>query len=105
MTNELIGEVLGTALLVLLGNGVVAGVVLDKSKAKDAGWIVITIGWGLAVAMAAFVSGLLPQPSCINCNGFCRKSPMGFCSPLHSCTIYRSLYRKYLGLPHVQRSL
>ncbi len=52
MTNELIGEVLGTALLVLLGNGVVAGVVLDKSKAKDAGWIVITIGWGLAVAMA-----------------------------------------------------
>lgn len=59
MTNELIGEVLGTALLVLLGNGVVAGVVLDKSKAKDAGWIVITIGWGLAVAMAAFVSGLL----------------------------------------------
>ncbi|MGC4423830.1 aquaporin, partial [Streptococcus suis] len=59
MTNELIGEVLGTTLLVLLGNGVVAGVVLDKSKAKDAGWIVITIGWGLAVAMAAFVSGLL----------------------------------------------
>ncbi|HEM5319022.1 TPA: aquaporin family protein [Streptococcus suis] len=59
MTNELIGEVLGTALLILLGNGVVAGVVLDKSKAKDAGWIVITIGWGLAVAIAAFVSGLL----------------------------------------------
>ncbi|HEM3468205.1 TPA: aquaporin family protein [Streptococcus suis] len=59
MTNELIGEVLGTALLILLGNGVGAGVVLDKSKAKDAGWIVITIGWGLAVAMAAFVSGLL----------------------------------------------
>lgn len=63
MTNELIGEVLGTALLILLGNGVVAGVVLDKSKAKDAGWIVITIGWGLAVAMAAFVSGLLGQPT------------------------------------------
>ena len=94
MTNELIGEVLGTALLVLLGNGVVAGVVLDKSKAKDAGWIVITIGWGLAVAMAAFVSGLFgPQSSCINCNGLCRKSPMGVCSPLYPCSIYRSFYR------------
>ncbi|MGT2965328.1 MIP/aquaporin family protein [Streptococcus acidominimus] len=59
MTKELLGEVIGTALLILLGNGVVAGVVLDKSKSKDAGWIVITIGWGLAVAMAAFVSGIL----------------------------------------------
>ncbi|MFS1663103.1 MIP/aquaporin family protein [Streptococcus sp. zg-JUN1979] len=59
MAKELLGEVIGVALLVLLGNGVVAGVVLDKSKAKDAGWIVITVGWGLAVAMAAFVSGLL----------------------------------------------
>ncbi|MBF0819720.1 MIP/aquaporin family protein [Streptococcus acidominimus] len=59
MTKELLGEVIGTALLILLGNGVVAGVVLDKSKSKDAGWIVITIGWGLAVAMAAFVSGVL----------------------------------------------
>lgn len=59
MTKELLGEVIGTALLILLGNGVVAGVVLDKSKSKDAGWIVITIGWGLAVAMAAFIGGLL----------------------------------------------
>ncbi|MBF0777654.1 MIP/aquaporin family protein [Streptococcus cuniculi] len=59
MEKELLGEVIGTALLILLGNGVVAGVVLDKSKSKDAGWIVITIGWGLAVAMAAFISGLL----------------------------------------------
>ena len=59
MMNEFIGEIIGTALLILLGNGVVAACLLDKSKAKDAGWIVITIGWGLAVAMAAFISGVL----------------------------------------------
>ncbi|MFX3899765.1 aquaporin, partial [Streptococcus suis] len=42
-----------------LANGGVAGGVLDKTKAKDAGWIGLTSGWGLAVAMAAVVSGLL----------------------------------------------
>lgn len=50
-------EVIGTAILILLGDGVVAGVLLNKSKSKDAGWIVITIGWGLAVAMAVFAVG------------------------------------------------
>lgn len=57
--NAVLGEFLGTALLVLLGNGVVAGVVLSKTKNNNSGWIVITLGWGLAVAMAAFVSGKL----------------------------------------------
>ncbi|MHB9782531.1 MIP/aquaporin family protein [Streptococcus sp. 10F2] len=61
MSNEFLGEFLGTALLILLGNGVVAGVVLPKTKNHDAGWIVITAGWGLAVAIAAFaVSSLSP---------------------------------------------
>jgi glycerol uptake facilitator protein len=55
--NALIGEIIGTALLILLGNGVVAGVVLNQSKAQNSGWIVITVGWGLAVAMAAFLVG------------------------------------------------
>jgi glycerol uptake facilitator protein len=55
--NALIGELFGTALLILLGNGVVAGVVLNQSKAQNSGWIVITLGWGLAVAMAAFMVG------------------------------------------------
>ncbi|HZE37429.1 MAG TPA: MIP/aquaporin family protein [Stackebrandtia sp.] len=50
-------EVVGTAILVLLGNGVVAGVVLAKSKAKDGGWIVITAAWGLAVTMAVYAVG------------------------------------------------
>lgn len=50
-------EVIGTAILILLGNGVVAGVLLNHSKAQNAGWIVITFGWGLAVAMAVFAVG------------------------------------------------
>ncbi|EHI69224.1 MIP/aquaporin family protein [Streptococcus ictaluri] len=54
---DLFGEFLGTALLVLMGNGVVAGVVLPKTKNHNSGWIVITMGWGIAVAIAAFISG------------------------------------------------
>lgn len=50
-------EIIGTALLILLGNGVVAGVLLKKSKAENSGWIVITLGWGLAVAVAVYAVG------------------------------------------------
>jgi glycerol uptake facilitator protein len=50
-------EVIGTAILVLLGDGVVAAVLLSKSKAQNGGWIVITFGWGMAVAMAVFAVG------------------------------------------------
>ena len=56
MTNFL-GELVGTMLLVLLGNGVVAGVLLKNSKAESSGWIVITIAWGLAVAFAVYAVG------------------------------------------------
>jgi hypothetical protein len=49
-----LGEVIGTALLILLGNGVVANVVLNQTKGKDSGWIVITWGWGMAVFVAVF---------------------------------------------------
>lgn len=54
---DIFGEFLGTALLVLLGNGVVAGVVLPKTKNHASGWIVIATGWGIAVVVAAFISG------------------------------------------------
>lgn len=47
-------ELFGTALLVLLGDGVVANVALQKSKAQNAGWIVVALGWGLAVTIAAY---------------------------------------------------
>jgi glycerol uptake facilitator protein len=55
----LIGEVLGTAVLILLGAGVVAGVLLKRSKAFGAGWIAISFGWGLAVLTAVYVAGQL----------------------------------------------
>ena len=50
-------EVVGTMLLVLLGDGVVAGVMLSKSKAEKSGWIVITTGWALGVALAVYAVG------------------------------------------------
>ncbi|ODJ64157.1 MIP/aquaporin family protein [Brochothrix thermosphacta] len=56
---QFVGEILGTFILILFGGGVVAGVVLDKTKSNNAGWVVITIAWGLAVAMGAYVSGYL----------------------------------------------
>lgn len=62
---DIFGEFLGTALLVLLGNGVVAGVVLPKTKNHASGWIVIATGWGIAVAVAAFISGKI-APAYLN---------------------------------------
>lgn len=52
--NPYVAEFLGTSILVLLGNGVVANVVLARTKGHNAGWIVITAGWGLAVFVGAF---------------------------------------------------
>ncbi|MBB1242153.1 aquaporin family protein [Streptomyces durbertensis] len=54
-----IGEVIGTAVLLLLGGGVVAGVVLKQSKAFNAGWVAITFGWGFAVLTGAYISSNL----------------------------------------------
>ena len=50
------GELLGTATLILLGNGVVACVALKGSYGENAGWIAITTGWGLAVICAVLVA-------------------------------------------------
>lgn len=52
-----IAELIGTAILLLLGDGVVANVVLNKTLGQNAGWIVITWGWGMAVFVAVFVVG------------------------------------------------
>ena len=60
--NQLVGEVLGTMILILLGNGVVAGVLLNKSKAQNAGWIVITAGWAFAVLSGVFVASATGSP-------------------------------------------
>jgi len=50
-------ELIGTTLLVLMGDGVVANVLLNKSKAQNAGWIVVATGWGLAVALGVYCVG------------------------------------------------
>lgn len=52
-----LGEFIGTAILILFGGGVVANVVLNKTKGNNSGWIVITFGWGMAVFTAVFVVG------------------------------------------------
>jgi glycerol uptake facilitator protein len=54
-----LGEFIGTALLVLFGDGVVANVLLNKSKGNGGGWIVITTGWGLAVMIAVYSVGTI----------------------------------------------
>ncbi len=59
-------EIIGTGLLILLGDGVVAAVLLAKSKAENSGWIVITFGWGMAVMIGvygAFFSGAHLNPA------------------------------------------
>src|SRR4029453_18019008 len=53
----LLAEAIGTMLLVVLGDGVVANVVLAGTKGEKSGWIVITTGWGVAVAMAVYAVG------------------------------------------------
>ena len=55
--DKLLAEVIGTTMLVLLGDGVVANVLLARSKGHNAGWMVITVGWGVAVAVAVYAVG------------------------------------------------
>src|SRR5262245_24495276 len=50
------GELIGTALLIVLGCGVVANVVLNKTKGNNSGWIVITFGWAMAVFVGVYAS-------------------------------------------------
>jgi glycerol uptake facilitator protein len=51
-----IGEFIGTMLLIIMGDGVVANVVLNKTKGNNGGWIVITFGWAMAVFLGVYVS-------------------------------------------------
>ncbi len=65
-----LAELLGTMILILLGNGVVANVVLNKSKGQNGGWIVVTAGWAFAVAVAVYCAdgrGLFRQRPGLAC--------------------------------------
>ncbi len=57
--NHFTGEFIGTALLIIMGNGVVANVVLNKTKGNNSGWIVITFGWAMAVFIGVYASVFL----------------------------------------------
>jgi glycerol uptake facilitator protein len=61
-----LGELFGTMVLILLGNGVVAAVLLNKSKAQNAGWIVITAGWAFAVMCGVFTAAAFKAPADLN---------------------------------------
>ncbi|HEP7015657.1 TPA: aquaporin family protein [Streptococcus pyogenes] len=54
-----IGELLGTFILVLLGDGVVSACILNKTKAQNSGWIAIVLGWEIAVTVAVYISGFM----------------------------------------------
>src|ERR1700719_4945990 len=56
MTSPFLGEFLGTLILILLGDGVVAGVLLKRSKGEGSGWMVITAGWAFAVMAGVFTA-------------------------------------------------
>jgi glycerol uptake facilitator len=56
MASALLGEFLGTMILILLGDGVVAAVLLKRSKAEGSGWMVITTGWAIAVMAGVFTA-------------------------------------------------
>ncbi len=64
--NDLLGEFLGTMVLILLGDGVVAGVLLNRTKAQNAGWMVITTGWAFAVMAGVYTARAVGAPGFIN---------------------------------------
>jgi glycerol uptake facilitator protein len=66
MTPHFVGEFLGTAVLTLLGCGVVAGVLLKKSKAENGGWVVVTAGWAFAVACGIFTAKAFGAAGALN---------------------------------------
>jgi glycerol uptake facilitator protein len=66
MHNPFLAEMLGTMILILLGDGVVACVLLNKSKGQNSGWIVITAGWAFAVVAGVFVASALGSQAHIN---------------------------------------
>lgn len=61
-----LAEMFGTMVLILLGDGVVANVLLNKSKGQNGGWIVITAGWAFAVMCGVFTSAALGGPGSLN---------------------------------------
>src|SRR5580658_3784684 len=66
MEKQMFGEFMGTMVLILMGNGVVAGVLLRKSKAENAGWMVIATAWAFAVMTGVFTAIACGGPGHLN---------------------------------------
>src|SRR2546421_5865901 len=62
MPSPILGEFMGTLVMILLGDGVVAGVLLKRSKAEGGGWLVITTGWAFAVMAGIFTAVACGSP-------------------------------------------
>lgn len=62
LSSHFAGELIGTLVLILLGNGVVANVILKQTKGENGGWIVISAGWALAVTMGIFTANAFGSP-------------------------------------------
>ena len=107
--NEFCAELIGTMILVLFGNGVVANVVLKGTKGNNGGWIVITLGWGFrrilrgdccrSLFRRAFKSGGN------NRAGHCRKICMDEGRLLHCCSNARRDYRSLTCMAFLPASL
>jgi len=80
-------EMVGTAILILLGNGVVANVVLKGTKGHGAGWIVITFGWGMAVFVGVFCTAVFSsrasEPGGDNRDGDWEENALEGCPIVH----------------------
>ncbi|MGB8194095.1 MAG: MIP/aquaporin family protein [Chitinophagaceae bacterium] len=81
MSNIFLGELIGTFLLIVLGDGVVANVVLNRTKGSGSGWIVITFGWAMAVFTGVYVasrySGAHLNPAVTVALAYVGKIPFG----------------------------
>lgn len=105
---EFIGEVFGTFILILLGDGVVANVGLAPRLAGTAyNWNTITIGWAFAVIIAVYVSagvsGAHLNPAVTLGLAVQRWIPVEESLPLHSCSIHRCFPRRFGCLPDLPR--
>ena len=86
-----VAELLGTAILIIFGNGVVANVVLQQTKGQNSGWIVITFGWAMAVFVAVYTvskfSGAHLNPSVSICLAIAGKFPWKEVVPYSLCQV------------------
>ncbi len=107
--NAFLAEAVGTMLLVLLGDGVVAGVLLERSKGQNSGWIVITIGWGVAVAMGVYavgrISGAHLNPAVTIALASHREFSLGQRAGLHRRAARRRVCRRHPRLDRVPPAL